>query len=207
MPVLGSRKVPSWGEQWWLEPANSTTATGSGLSFSIHWWPRLGLGDWGVGSGMWWLAIPPGLALCSWAHRSAGEASGLTGKHEGPRPLPCGKSPSEPLVNLDAIAALLCQSHQPCMSRGWRRDWSQPPTEPPFLTPLLEGCYRPDCCPERDRATTQRKALRLGLQSPRGTWDGDEPWLGTKGGHSAAPTCREGAVGAVVCMSKSESWG
>lgn len=96
--------------------------------------------EMGVGSGMWWLAIPPGRALCSWwVHSRAGEASGLTGKHEEPRPLHRGKSPSEPLVNLDASAALLCQSHQPCVSRGWRRHRSQPPTEPPFLTPVVRG--------------------------------------------------------------------
>ncbi|XP_039412985.1 translation initiation factor IF-2-like [Corvus cornix cornix] len=74
---------------------------------------------------------------------SAGEASGVTGKHEEPRPLHRGKSPSEPLVNLDASVALLCQSHQPCVSRIWKRHRSQPPTETPFLTPVVRGLQLP----------------------------------------------------------------
>lgn len=163
VPCPWKQKGPSWGEQWRLEPANSTTGTGSGLSFSVlvpdsvtpglgwegvHWWLRLELGDWGVGSGTWWLATPPGLALCSWwVCRNAGETSGLTGKREEPQPLPCGKSPSEPLVNLDAIPALLCQSHQPCLSRRWRRHRSQPPTEPPFLSPGVRGMLLPRLLP------------------------------------------------------------
>ncbi|XP_059711574.1 uncharacterized protein LOC132331780 isoform X5 [Haemorhous mexicanus] len=95
--------------------------------------------------------VPPGVSSGGWSqlthHRSAGEASGLTGKCEGPGPLPRGKSPSEPLVNLDAITALLRQSHQPCVSRGWRRHRSQPPTVPPFLTPVVRGTLLPRLLP------------------------------------------------------------
>lgn len=68
------------------------------------------------------------------------EAAGLAGKHEGPQPLHRGKSPSEPPVNLDARAALLCQSHQPCVSKDIGHSH---PTEPPLLTPVVIGMQPP----------------------------------------------------------------
>lgn len=163
-----------------------------------RWWPRLELEDrrgvrYMVGRHPSWVC-----SLClrepqSWCGpRRGGEASGSARKHEWPQPSDCGKSPSEPPVNLYARVALLCQSHWPCMSRGRRRHRSQPPHGPTSPHPC---CYRDVTAPIAGWSLAEHPRSSMhpdGTCSlPCGTWDGDKPWLGTKGRRLQAPTCRQ----------------
>lgn len=133
------------------------------------------------------------MALCPLPR--GGRDLGVLGKAKRPQPLLRGKPPT---ATLDAPEALLCQSHQPHVGRGWRGRRSQPPrgaASPRPHEPSL--CLQGGAPHNRHPAEHPRSSMRpVGLPvSPRA------------GDKALASPHVQAAVAVAVRMSKSESWG